>query len=77
MSFFENRLLLCLSALQGGFFWSGQPGGPDMSYERRMIYGHARHDGYGPGWRGGLILYKFLRFTPLYCFDFPPRGGVP
>ena len=41
MSFYENRLLLCLSAFQGGFFWSGQPGGPDMSYERRMIYGHA------------------------------------
>ncbi len=41
MSFYEDRFLLCISAFQGGFFWSSQPGGPDMSYERRTINGHA------------------------------------
>ncbi len=74
MSFYENRLLLCLSAFQGGFFWSSQPGGPDMSYERRMIYGHAMPVMMDMHGEGVYFCINSCDSHPFILLPFPASG---
>jgi hypothetical protein len=58
------------------FLWSaGGLGQPRISYERRTIYGHARHDGYELARRGVSCIHYILALKPFYVVS--PELGRP